>query len=61
MGKPPAHQPTSPPIPESPMKLEDLNKASKVKELMRLSGEALDRGDELLALKYYRQAKMLNY
>jgi hypothetical protein len=43
------------------MKLEDLNKASKVKELMRLSGEALDRGDEVLALEYYRRAKMLNY
>lgn len=43
------------------MKLEDLQKELKQKELMRRSGEALDRGNEVLALKYYRAAKQLKY
>jgi hypothetical protein len=43
------------------MKLEDLQKVFKQKELRRLSCEALDRGDEELALVYYRAAKALNY
>lgn len=43
------------------MKLEDLQKVFKVKELRRLSCEALDRGDEDLALVYHRAAKALTY
>jgi hypothetical protein len=43
------------------MQLEDLQKVFKQKEYMRRSADALDQGDELLALKYWRLAKMLEY
>jgi len=43
------------------MKLEDLKKELIKKRLMLQSAAALDRGDEVLALAFYRAAKQLSY
>ena len=43
------------------MNLEDLKKELIKKRLMLQSAAALDRGDEALALAFYRAAKQLSY